>query len=167
MEARREGKGGGGLQQPLPFVLALNAGPKATVALRDLWIQEQGEDKSRGRDTRGDQSGRQIGRTPAPHSGITRTRHVQAFPAQGDGSQQAAAGWRKGPKINKQLWVWPSPQSDPISPGTLAADLLCDLGRPPPLSGPPAFSFIKQEWDYENTAVLQRVIDGVKCCNVD
>lgn len=67
LEARREGKGGGGLQQPLPFVLALNAGPRATVALRDLWIQEQGEDKSRGRDTRGDQS--EIGRTPAPTLG--------------------------------------------------------------------------------------------------
>lgn len=39
LEARREGKDGGGLQQPLPFVLVPNAGPRATVACRDLWIQ--------------------------------------------------------------------------------------------------------------------------------
>lgn len=39
LEAKREGKDGGGLQQPLPFVLVPNAGPRATVASRDLWTQ--------------------------------------------------------------------------------------------------------------------------------
>lgn len=74
----------------------------------------------------------------------------------------------RGQKLNKQLWVSPSPPRVTQSAlGTLASDRLCDLGKPPPLSGPPAFSFIKQEWDHENTAVLQRVIVGVKCYNVD
>lgn len=40
---REEGKGEGGLPQPLPFGLALTAGPRAMVASRDLWTQGRGK----------------------------------------------------------------------------------------------------------------------------
>lgn len=56
-------------------------------------------------------------------------------------------------------------QSPGVTLGTLASDLLCDLGKPLPFLGL-SFFIYQQEWDDENT-VSFRVTDGVKCQNVD
>lgn len=154
LEARREGKGGGGLQQPLPFVLAPNAGPSATVAIRDLWTQRR-EKISQGEGRRGgeNQSGRQIGgsgSTPPPCDHKHRACPGGSWPFLRGQAQKAGAGVGEGevqqtPVLEFLLQEWPNHL------WALASALLCALNKPRPFLAS-AFSCIKGEWDDENTA---------------
>lgn len=102
LEARREGKGGGGLQQPLSFVLAPNAGPSATVAIRDLWTQRREEiSQGEGRQGGENQSGRHrqtggSGSTPPPCDHKHRACPEGSWPFLRGQAQEAGAGVGEG-----------------------------------------------------------------------
>lgn len=78
---------------------------------------------------------------PHPHLRITRTGHVQSAgwlsQLKGQAHRQAGAGWGKGSKAKQTPVVESQPPGvTQSSLGTLASDLLCDLGKSLPLSGP-------------------------------